>query len=174
MVEDDEDDDEGAVDEALDASSSGPAPIFHIIDPPASSHARTELEGISNLTALRLLNDADVRRIPDPPAGTKRLKPPNRLVDHHGWQEVYVGKMVWVYDVKSNSDECVRLVSQQGADAVYGTATADSWRARVSHVCELQVNLASEVMSIGFGGVDRWDYPERVRNMTEAKRGMQW
>lgn len=48
--------------------------------------------------------------------------------------------------------------------------SADSWRARVSHICELQVNLASGAMSIDFGGMDRWDYPERVRNMQEAER----
>lgn len=49
--------------------------------------------------------------------------------------------------------------------------SADSWRARVSHICELQVNMASGAMSIDFGGMDRWDYPERVRNMAEAERG---
>ena len=47
---------------------------------------------------------------------------------------------------------------------------ADSWRARVSHICELQVNLASGAMTIDFGGLDRWDYPERVRNMQEAEQ----
>ena len=48
--------------------------------------------------------------------------------------------------------------------------SADSWRARVSHICELQVNLASGAMTIDFGGMDRWDYPERVRNMQEAEQ----
>lgn len=48
--------------------------------------------------------------------------------------------------------------------------SADSWRARVSHICELQVNLASGAMSIDFGGMDRWDYPERVRSMAEAEQ----
>ena len=51
------------------------------------------------------------------------MRPPNRLVDHDGWQEVYSGKTVWIYDAKSNQDQCVRLVSQKSA-AMYGTATA--------------------------------------------------
>jgi hypothetical protein len=46
---------------------------------------------------------------------------------------------------------------------------ADSWRARVSHICELQVNLSSGAMKIDFGGLDRWDYAERQRNMQEAE-----
>ena len=29
----------------------------------------------------------------------------------------------------------------------------DSWRARVSHICELQVNLYSGAMKINFGGI---------------------
>ena len=53
----------------------------------------------------------------------------------------------------------------------YALYRADSWRARVTHICELQVNLASGAMSIDFGGMDRWDYPERVRNMAEAEAG---
>lgn len=48
--------------------------------------------------------------------------------------------------------------------------SADSWRARVSHICELQVNLASGAMTIDFGGMDRWDYEERVCNLEEAVR----
>lgn len=108
--------------EALDAESAGLAPIFHIINAAPSSPIRAMFAGISNLTALRLLNDVDIRRIPEPPAGTKRIKPPNRLVDYHGWQEVYSGKMVWVYDEQSNLDQCVRLVGQESA-TMYGTAT---------------------------------------------------
>ncbi|OSD06839.1 hypothetical protein PYCCODRAFT_1431029 [Trametes coccinea BRFM310] len=143
------------------------APIFLVIDAPPAERAK--FEGLSNLAALRLLNDVDARRAPAPPAGTKRIRPPNRLIDHDGWQEVYTGKTIWIYDAKSNQDHCVRLVSQKSA-AMYGTATADSWRARVSHICELQVNLASGAMTIDFGGLDRWDYEERVRNLEEAVR----
>lgn len=91
-----------------------PGGIFHVVNDPAFA-------GLSNLGALRLLNDVEVRRTPAPPPGTARVKPPNRLVDCDGWQEVYVGKMVWIYDARSNTDQCVRLVSQQGA--MYGTAT---------------------------------------------------
>ncbi|KAI0328624.1 hypothetical protein GY45DRAFT_1347039 [Cubamyces sp. BRFM 1775] len=155
-------------DEDADADDGDDAaPIFFVINAPPAERAK--FAGISNLAALRLLNDVDVQRAPAPPAGTKRVRPPNRLVDHDGWQEVYSGKTVWIYDAKSNQDQCARLVSQKSA-AMYGTATADSWRARVSHICELQVNLASGAMSIDFGGLDRWDYEGRVRNLEEAVR----
>lgn len=49
---------------------------------------------------------------------------------------------------------------------------ADSWRARVSHICELQFNLSTGAMTIDFGGMDRYDYDERVKNMEEAERGI--
>jgi len=137
------------------------ASIFRVIN-----SASPQLTSISNLSALRLLNDVDIRVAPTPPEGTKRINPPNRLVDHDGWQEIYTGKTLWIYDAKSNDDQCVRLVNQQGD--MYGTATGDSWRARVSHICELQVNLFSGAMKIDFGGLDRWDYSERQRNMQEA------
>ncbi|KAI0743468.1 hypothetical protein C8Q80DRAFT_1220462 [Daedaleopsis nitida] len=167
-LDDDNDDDD---------SAAGPEPepepessrVFSVVNAPPGDPRRATLAGISNLAALRLLNDVDVRRAPAPPQGTKRLCPPNRLVDHDGWQEAYRGKTLWVYDRRSNEDQCVRLVSQQGA-AMYGTATGDSWRARVSHICELQVNLAAGAMTIDFGGLDRWDYPERARNLEEAAR----
>ncbi len=77
--------------------------------------------GISNLTALRLLNDASIRHAPSPPAGVSRVKPSNRLIDKGGLQEINTGKTIWVYDGHSNTDERVRLVSQQGD--IYGTAT---------------------------------------------------
>lgn len=121
----DEDDDENEEEEGTAGESSGSpssARIFHVIDP-QDNPSRSQLEGISNLTALRFLSDVDIRRVPDPPTGTKRIKPPNRLIDVQGWQEVYVGKMVWIYDAKSNKDQCVRVVSQKSADGVYGSAT---------------------------------------------------
>lgn len=46
--------------------------------------------------------------------------------------------------------------------------SGDSWRARVSHVCELQFNMAVSGMKINFGELDRWDYSERKRNLDEA------
>lgn len=79
------------------------------------------LKDISNLTALRLLNDVGIRLSPSPPAGANRIKPGNRLIDKGGLQEMYTGKTIWIYDGQSNTDESVRLVSQQGD--VYGTAT---------------------------------------------------
>lgn len=100
--------------------------IFFVINPPPEGRAR--FAHISNLAALRLLNDVDIRSAPAPPAGTKRIKPPHRLVDHDGWQEVYAGKTVWIYDAKSNADQCVRLVS--GVGGPYGTASCVS---RSSH-----------------------------------------
>jgi len=155
--EDDSDDEEG----------DGPQGIFYIINPSAPQE-RELLENISNLMVLRLFNDVDVRPSPTPPRGTKRIDPPNRLVDYHGLQEIYQGKNLWAYDATSNMDQCVRVVSHCGD--MYGTATGDSWRARVSHICELQVNLSSGALKIDFGGLDRWDFNERRRNMLEAER----
>ncbi|EKM54531.1 uncharacterized protein PHACADRAFT_175053 [Phanerochaete carnosa HHB-10118-sp] len=164
---DEEMDEDGPEADEAELDESDTAPIFNVINPTATSGCEW-LQDISNLTALRLFNDVDIRPAPAPATGEKRIKPPNRLVDYHGWQEIYIGKTLWIYDARSNTDQCVRLVGQQGA--MYGTATGDSWRARVSHICELQVNLASGAMTIDFGGQDRWDYPERVRNMEEAER----
>ncbi|KAG1890371.1 hypothetical protein F4604DRAFT_1710217 [Suillus subluteus] len=95
--------------------------IFHVVNP-SLPQERALLTNISNLAALRLFNDVDVRQAPTPPPDTKRIRPPNRLVDSGGWQEVYVGKNLWIYDAKSNSDQCVRVVSQTSSD-MYGTAT---------------------------------------------------
>lgn len=59
-------------------------------------------------------------------------------------------------------------------DQGYGFGySGDSWRARATHITELQVNMASGAMRIDFGGLDRWDYPERRRNMEEASRPIQ-
>lgn len=44
----------------------------------------------------------------------------------------------------------------------------DSWRARVTHVCELQFNMSFLGMKIDFGGLDKWDLAERERNLREA------
>ncbi|KAJ6602164.1 hypothetical protein B0H10DRAFT_2081118 [Mycena sp. CBHHK59/15] len=143
------------------------SPIIKIIDP-VSDRDKSLVQNISNLTALRLLNDIDIRPSPSPPTGTKRVSPPNRLVDKKGWQEIYTGLTIWIYDTKSNVDQCVRLVSQEGD--IYGTATGDSWRARVTHLCELQFNMSYLGMKIDFGGLDRYDYPERRRNLEEAEQ----
>jgi len=44
----------------------------------------------------------------------------------------------------------------------------DSWRARASHICELQFNMSHHGMKIDFNGQDRWDWDERSRNLKEA------
>ena len=103
-----------------DEDEDPPPAIFHIINP-SSPQERELLANTSNLTALRLFNDVDVRSSPTLPRGAKRIDPPNRLVDYHGWQEFYRGKNIWIYDTKSNTDQCVRVVSQSGD--MYGTAT---------------------------------------------------
>ncbi|EIN11720.1 hypothetical protein PUNSTDRAFT_42890 [Punctularia strigosozonata HHB-11173 SS5] len=144
-------------------SEDSPAPIFAVLDSP-----RDALENMSNLAALRLVNEVGVRPAPPLPAGTSRAKPSHRLIDHDGWQEIYTGKPVWIYDARSNADQTARVVSQTSTDSTYGTATGDSWRARVSHICELQVNMAVMGMKVDFGGLDRWDYHERKRNLEEA------
>lgn len=103
-----------------DEDEDTPPAIFHIINP-SSPRERELLTNVSNLTVLRLFNDVDVRPSPTPPHGAKRIDPPNRLVDYHGLQEFYQGMNVWIYDTKSNTDQCVRVVSQSGD--MYGTAT---------------------------------------------------
>lgn len=110
------DEQDGSDDEDEDV----PPAIFRVINP-SSPQERELLAGISNLIGLRLFNDVDVRPSPNPPHGANRIRPPNKLVDFRGWQEFYRGKNVWIYDTKSNIDQCVRVVSQSGD--MYGTAT---------------------------------------------------
>ncbi|KAG5724501.1 hypothetical protein E4T56_gene1889 [Termitomyces sp. T112] len=141
-----------------------PSPIIKIVNPTPSETSL--FHNISNLTALRLLNDVDIRLAPSPSQGQSRVKPPNRLIDQGTWQEIYRGMTIWIYDAQSNADHCVRLVSQEGD--VYGTATADSWRVQGSHICDLQFNMSFLGMTINFGGLDRWDYRERRRNLEEV------
>jgi len=93
-------------------------PIISILDP--SPEIRPYFSDISNLTALRLLNDVDLRKLVTPP-NTRRFDPPNPIVDYDGWQEIYHGKTLWIYDATSNQDQCARLVSKRSD--FYGTAT---------------------------------------------------
>lgn len=118
--DEDQDMDEDSDSGSGDGQPSGSLPIFAILSEP-----RDALNGISNLAALRYLNDLTVRRAPTPPPGTTRAKP-HRLIDQDGWQEVYTGKPLWIYDTRSNSDQCVRVVGQTSADGTYGTATCVS------------------------------------------------
>jgi hypothetical protein len=171
-----------------DDGSSDTSPLSSVIRVlnPTSPEERRVLENISNITALRLFNDVDLRPAPARAAGTKKIQLPNPLIDQNDWQEIYTGKTIWIYDDKSLRDECVRLVSPAGD--FYGTATCvfspsliespnsrpihsgDSWRSRVSHTCELQFNMSFLGMKVDFGGLDRWDFPERERNLREAER----
>ena len=76
---------------------------------------------MSNLRALRLFNDVDIRPTPERPVGTKPISPQCPLIDLRGWQEIYSGKNSWIYDALSNVDGSVRVVSQ--TSDFYGTAT---------------------------------------------------
>lgn len=92
--------------------------IISILD--SSPEIRPYFSDISNLAALRLLNDVDLRKLTIPP-NVKRFNPPNPIVDYDGWQEIYHGKTLWIYDAKSNQDQSARLVSKRSD--FYGTAT---------------------------------------------------
>ena len=109
------DDDQDGSDGSSDQESG---PIIFILDP--SPETRPYFSDISNLAALRLLNDVNIRKLTIPP-NTKRFDPPNPIVDYDGWQEIYQGKTLWIYDAQSNEDQCARLVSKRSD--FYGTAT---------------------------------------------------
>ena len=172
-----------------DESTNGlpTTPLIKVINP-ATAEDRLVFHNMSNLSALRLFNDIDIRRSPNPPPGKARINPSSRLIDQAGWQEIYTGVTIWIYDSLSNIDQSVRLVSQQGGE-LYGTATyvypvtheivciptphvtsGDSWRVRGTHICELQFSISCLAMTIDFGDLDRWDYGERQRNLVEANQ----
>lgn len=97
---------------------------FAILSPPQDSHLGAYLTNISNLGALRLLNDANVTRVPwaqAPRLPNTRSQPPNRLTGLHGFVETYDGPFIWIYDTRSNTDKAVRVVSQ-GIEGI-GSAT---------------------------------------------------
>ncbi|KAH9032450.1 hypothetical protein EDB85DRAFT_1955864 [Lactarius pseudohatsudake] len=154
-------DDDASTDEEDEGDSSLFAPL--------SNAAR--FDNISNLRALRLLFDVSARATPgsgqqhpaDRGGGTQ-----HRLSGLHGLQETYDarGRTLWIFDAHSRTDGCARLVSEVG-----DVATGDSWRARATHMAELQAGLAARALRIDFGGLDRWDYNERRRNMLEADAG---
>ncbi|KAJ7594758.1 hypothetical protein C8J56DRAFT_1002545 [Mycena floridula] len=147
-----------------DSSSEGAGQLLAIINPDDPVE-RAMFTDISNLTALRLLNDVAVRSAPPRQPDTKKISEPNPLIDFRGEQEVYSGVNIWIYD--GSDHQSVRCVNQQGD--VYGTATGDSWRAQVSHIYELQYNMTYLGMKIDFGGQDRYDWGERKRNLEEAR-----
>jgi len=109
---------EGDKEDSDGSSDQGSGQIITILDP--SPETRPYFSEISNLAALRLLNDVDVRKLTIPPTA-KRFNPPNPIVDYDGWQEIYHGKTLWIYDATSNRDQCARLVSKRSD--FYGTAT---------------------------------------------------
>ncbi|KAI0267011.1 hypothetical protein BC834DRAFT_872150 [Gloeopeniophorella convolvens] len=147
-----QDDDDGSDEEEGDG---GELALFAPVSDP-------RFEGISNLRALRFFFDVDARVAPAPHPN------PHRLTALRGLQETYdaQGRTLWVFDARSREDGCARLVSEAG-----DVATGDSWRARVTHMAELQAGLAARALRIDFGGFDRWDYAERQRNMEEADAG---
>jgi hypothetical protein len=110
---------DGADDEESD-SSNEPPDFLKILNPVEQSD-RIRFTNISNLRALRLFNDVDIRPTPERPPGTKPVSPPCPLIDVLGWQEIYSGKNIWIYDTLSNLDGSVRVVSQ--TSDFYGTAT---------------------------------------------------
>jgi len=173
--EDEDEDDQGDdidVDEERATYSSS---AFVIIDPSSSPSpplivALTPLlHNAFNLTLLRLFADIDIVPCLPVPPGQQRKKQnyyprasSSRLIDSHGFHEIYNGRLIWVYDTKSNSDGCARLIS--GRPTSYGTATGDSWRARAPFIWELHVNISAKTMQVDFGGEDRYDSAERMRN----------
>lgn len=108
------------MDDGNESEDSEEGKLIKVVNPTLPEE-REILENISNIRALRLFNDIDIRPSPPVPSGSKRVSPQNRLVDFAGWQEIYSGVTLWIYDTQSNVDQSVRLVSAKGD--VYGTAT---------------------------------------------------
>lgn len=104
-----------------ESDSSNEPPDFLKILNPVEQSDKIRFTNISNLRALRLFNDVDIRLAPERPVGTKPISPSCPLIDLRGWQEIYSGKNLWIYDTLSNVDGSVRVVSQ--TSDFYGTAT---------------------------------------------------
>ena len=95
------------------SSDSGAESSFAFLDPPESSSLRQNLSGMSNLAALRLLNDVDVASAPAPLAGGQAISTQHRLINLDGFVENYHGPLVWIYDYRSNTDRAARVVSRR-------------------------------------------------------------
>lgn len=117
-------------DSGASSSTSRPPSLFHIIDP-SEQDRRNALTNACNIALLRLFCDVDVIPAPKPapPPGeyfaapkTKYVSPANPLVEKYGLKEVYGGRIVWVYDTKSNEDGCLRQVDG-GVGAGFGSST---------------------------------------------------
>ena len=95
-------------DEDDDASSTDDdePPLFALFAP-LSDAAR--FNNISNLRALRFFFDVSAR-------ATQRSTTQHRLSGLRGLQETYDarGRTLWIFDARSRSDGCARLVSEAG------------------------------------------------------------
>ena len=95
-------------DEDDDASSTDDdePPLFALFAP-LSDAAR--FNNISNLRALRFFFDITVR-------ATQQSTTQHRLSGLRGLQETYDarGRTLWIFDARSRSDGCARLVSEAG------------------------------------------------------------
>jgi hypothetical protein len=105
-----EDDDTGTDEEEDDGESLG---LFAPLSDPA------RFDNISNLRALRLLFDVSARATPGP--GQQQFSGEGRGAQHRlsrlrGLQETYDarGRTLWIFDARSRSDGCARLVSEAG------------------------------------------------------------
>ncbi|KAH7104847.1 hypothetical protein BKA62DRAFT_741550 [Auriculariales sp. MPI-PUGE-AT-0066] len=146
------------------SSSSSEVPDYHVF---IFVEDASLFNGASNLRVLRALSDVRiVRSISRPLSHSGKAPAPNRLIGKDGLREVYIGPQVWVQDTQSNTDETLRVLL--GAGAMYGTASADSWRAKASRAWELQINMDAG-MTIDFGGKDNWTTSERARNLAEVE-----
>ena len=107
-----EDDDASTDEEEEDEESSSLALFAPLSDP-------ARFDNISNLRALRLLFDISPRATLRP--GQQELAGGGRGAQHrlsglHGLQETYDarGRTLWIFDARSRSDGCARLVSEAG------------------------------------------------------------
>ena len=88
--------------------------IFALVNEPTFLNA-------SNIRLLRAFVDVDVVPCPGRAESVKPIKGRNPLVDLDGLQEVYEGRVVWVYDAETVKTGSVRLIS--GRQKTYGVAT---------------------------------------------------
>jgi len=126
-------------------------------DPPPEF--RVVFENQANITLLRLFLDVDIELIPPMPEKSK-VDDKVPLRNYDGFQEVYKGRQVWVYDAASNQDGSVQCVSARGHPQG-NIATGDSWRAKARSIWDLQLNLdAGNITELDFHP----DPTERARN----------
>jgi hypothetical protein len=103
-----DEDDESSSDE--DDPSDTLAFVF--VEPPPEH--RDALMNQSNLSLLRIFLDADIAPSHVPSEKAKQIVNNLPICDCDGFQEVYSGRLLWVYDTTSNQDGSVRLVTSHG------------------------------------------------------------